>query len=102
MAMRSAVVLPQPDGPIRATTSPSATVKLSRSSARTVCTRPSMRSAKRLEISMRLTSPISMRLRDEFERGLTRGGIEHCGEVYGFRNIADLHQFVVHPRQVVG
>ncbi len=33
MAMRSAVVLPQPEGPIRATISPSWTVKLTRSSA---------------------------------------------------------------------
>ena len=33
MATRSAVVLPQPDGPISATISPSRTVKLTRSSA---------------------------------------------------------------------
>ena len=42
MAMRNAVVLPQPLGPISATISPSRTAKLTRSSAWTVCTLPSI------------------------------------------------------------
>src|SRR5690349_179170 len=58
MAIRSAVVLPQPDGPISETISPSHTVKLTRDSACTVCAWPPTRSEKRLETSTRLTSPI--------------------------------------------
>src|SRR5207247_6642020 len=40
MAMRSTVVLPQPEGPMSATISPSCTLKLTRLSACTVCTAP--------------------------------------------------------------
>ena len=58
MAMRSAVVLPQPDGPIRQTISPSRTVKLTWLSAFTICTWPSTRSVNRFETSTRLTSPM--------------------------------------------
>src|SRR6202521_835683 len=58
MAMRSAVVLPHPLGPISATISPSPTVKLKRSSARTVWTSLSMRSVNRLLMSTRRTWPM--------------------------------------------
>src|SRR5215472_5286112 len=58
MAMRSAVVLPQPDGPISETISPSRTVKLTFDSAWTVWISPATRSVKRFDTSMRLTSPI--------------------------------------------
>ena len=60
MATRSAVVLPQPDGPISATISPSCTLKLTRSSACTCCSTPATRSEKRLDTSTKLTSPIQI------------------------------------------
>jgi hypothetical protein len=58
MAMRSAVVLPQPEGPMSETISPSRTVKLTRLSACTVWSAPSMRSVNRFDMSCRATSPM--------------------------------------------
>ena len=58
MAIRSAVVLPQPEGPMSETISPSCTVKLTRLSACTVCSAPSMRSVNRFDMSCRVTSPM--------------------------------------------
>src|SRR5216684_2486395 len=60
MAMRSAVVLPQPDGPMSETISPSCTLKLTRLSACTVCSAPSMRSMNRFEMSCSATSPMRL------------------------------------------
>src|SRR5512139_2712239 len=59
MAMRSAVVLPQPDGPMSETISPSCTLKLTRLSACTVWSAPSMRNTNRFEMSCSVTSPTS-------------------------------------------
>ena len=58
MAMRSAVVLPQPDGPMSETISPSCTVKLTRLSACTVCGAPPTRKVNCFDTSCRVTSPI--------------------------------------------
>ena len=58
IAMRSAVVLPQPRGPISATISPSWTVKLTRFSACTYAPRHRRASVKRFDTSRKLTSPI--------------------------------------------
>src|SRR4029077_5169101 len=58
MAIRSAVVLPQPEGPMSETISPSCTVKLTRLSACTVCSAPSMRSVNRFDMSCRDPSPM--------------------------------------------
>ncbi len=57
--MRSAVVLPQPDGPINETISPSRTVTLTLESAWMVCVSRPTRSVKRFDTSTRLTSPIA-------------------------------------------
>src|ERR1051325_1117537 len=73
LAMRNAVVLPQPDGPISETISPSRTVKLTRWSACTICGCPPTRSEKRFETSTRLTSPIKRLRRVGNRARLPRG-----------------------------
>ena len=82
MAIRSAVVLPQPEGPMSETISPSCTVKFTRLSACTVCSAPSMRSVNRFDMSCRVTSPMPHPIEiqsplpfDWVARGLTRGSI---------------------------
>src|SRR5215469_1566860 len=99
MAIRSAVVLPQPDGPMSTTISPSRTVKLIRSSAWMVWTLPSLFRAKRLETPIRLTSPTPMTLLlvDELQGFLARAGIGEFREVDLARLVACLHRLLLHP-----
>src|SRR5215831_17283093 len=67
MAMRSAVVLPQPEGPMSATISPSCTLKLTRLSACTL-----------------------HRLRPDI-------GVDHLGEIAGLGDLAEFDHLPLHP-----
>src|ERR1041384_2700285 len=109
IATRSAVVLPQPDGPISATISPSCTVKLTRSSACTWCTSPSTRNEKRLDTSTKLTSPMldsgaggrpSVRAADHLERPFADFGRDHGLDIEGRADLAGLHQLILHPGEL--
>ncbi len=93
--MRSAVVLPQPEGPIRATISPSCTVKLTRFSARTVWTAWSTRTVKCFATSMRLTSPMRYFPARASAWSCTRC-VDHGRDVEGLGNIAQRHELGLH------
>src|SRR5262249_27603065 len=123
MAMRSAVVLPQPDGPISATISPSLTLKLTRLSACTTCTAPSMRSVNCLEMSCSATSPIPSPIlapllphahrhtlispfalalfSDPRQRLLADARVDQLADVAGFRQLAERDHLLLQPDQVL-
>src|SRR5258708_20420767 len=111
MATRSAVVLPQPLGPISTTISPSRTEKLTRSSALTACSLPSRRSTKCFDTLIRFTSPMAnprtprsmlqlLRSRrswaDAFQRLHAQLRVDHPGNIE-LRDLAELDHLVAHP-----
>src|SRR5215470_4795104 len=102
MAMRNAVVLPQPDGPISETISPCCTVKLTRESACTACVSLPTRRTKRLETSMRLTSPISeLSFAEERERLLPNPLIDHLFKIARSRQAARTDELFLHEFELV-
>src|SRR5215468_6629892 len=112
MAMRSAVVLPQPDGPMSETISPSRTLKLTRESACTVCTAPSTRSVNCFDMSCSVTSPMphstSRRQRlplasfvDARQRFLADVGVDQPADVAGLGELAERDHLVLNPDNVL-
>src|SRR5882757_7442948 len=104
MAMRSAVVLPQPDGPMSDTISPSCTLKLTRLSARTVCTAPSTRSVNCFDISCSVTSPMRLLLAsfaDARQRFLADVGIDQPVDVARLCKLAERDHLVLQPDQIL-
>src|SRR3954447_26687597 len=113
MAIRSAVVLPQPEGPMSATISPSCTLKLTRLSACTVCCSPSMRSVNRFDMSCRVTSPMPhpvhiqsplpsiASIADARQRFLADIGINQLVDVAAFGELAERDHLLLRPHQAV-
>src|SRR5262245_25896864 len=122
MAMRSAVVLPQPDGPMSETISPSCTLKLTRESACTACTAPSTRSVNCFDMSCRVTSPMphstwrrqrhgycpgsspSISLAsfaDARQRFLADVGVDQPADVAGLGELAERDHLVLNPDEVL-
>src|SRR5262245_61454320 len=123
MAMRSAVVLPQPDGPMSETISPSCTLKLTRESACTVCTAPSTRSVNCFDMSCRVTSPMPhstwrrqwdrlpprqpafylplASFADARQRFLADVGVDQPADVTGLGELAERDHLVLNPDEVL-
>src|ERR1700686_2382050 len=106
MAMRSAVGLPQAEGPISDPISPSRTVKLTRASACTVWTSPPTRSMNRFDTSTRLTSPIrrseSLSMaRQQRQRLLTDAWVDQRRKIDRLRHAADAHRHLLDEVELV-
>src|ERR1051325_9420598 len=105
MTMRSAVVLPQPDGPISETISPSRTVKLTSLSAFTIWTLPSTRSVKRFDTPTRLTSPKRYPPKelgpDALEGFSAQPIIDGLLDAADLGDLAQLEELPLHPDELV-